>query len=94
MKIRRWLFDEIQRIVQRDQLGDTALAHVINTSRTRASSLRSGELHRFNSETLIDILARLGVTVTITIASERPYARWHIANPRPGWKPRRDMVNG
>ena len=94
MQIRRQLFDMIQEIIRRDKLGDSALAHVIHTSRPRASTLVHGSVDRFNSETLIDILARLGVTVDIQITRVQPYARFHFRNPRPGWTPQPFMVYG
>lgn len=82
----------IHEIVQRDQLGDQMLAHILNTSRTRASALIHGYLAEFNTETLIDILARLGVTVAITVTHTQRYARWHFAKPRGGWKPVHGVV--
>ncbi|MEX2177795.1 MAG: XRE family transcriptional regulator [Gemmatimonadaceae bacterium] len=94
MFIRRMLFDLILEIVRRDQLGDYALAHVINTSRTRASSLIKGQIVSFNTETLIDILARLGVSVEIRVARVQLYARHHVSRPRPGWKPFPNTVYG
>jgi len=94
MIIRNRLFDMILEIVQRDQLGDQTLAHIINTSRTRASALIHGYIVEFNTETLIDILARLGVTIDVTVTRTQPYARRHFANPRRGWKPFPGMVYG
>ena len=73
-------------IVERDRLGDYELAHILNTSRPRASALIHGYVAEFNSETLIDILGRLGVTVDITVTHTQRYARMHFAQPRPGWK--------
>src|SRR5688500_20390273 len=84
MIIRNRLFDMILEIVQRDQLGDQTLAHIINTSRTRASALSHGYIVEFNTETLIDILARLGVTIDVTVTRTQAYARRPLANPRPG----------
>ena len=73
-------------IVERDHLCDYELAHILNTSRPRASALIHGYVAEFNSETLIDILGRLGVTVDIAVTHTQRYARLNIANPRPGWK--------
>lgn len=94
MRTRAWLLQMILDIARRDSLTDSALAHIANTSRSRANVLLHGHIHRFNSETLIDILARLGVTVELTIAGVRPYARWHMSDPRPGWKPFPNMAYG
>lgn len=94
MIIRQELFRMIREIVHRDQLGDQALAHIVHTSRTRASALIHGYIDEFNSETLIDILARLGVTVDITVTKTQRYARFHLAHPRRGWKPAAGVVYG
>ena len=94
MRNRQALLDLILEIVRRDQLGDYALAHIIHTSRTRASSLIHGQIVSFNTETLIDILARLGVSVELQVTSVQPYARWHFNRPRPGWKPIPNTVYG
>jgi predicted XRE-type DNA-binding protein len=87
MLVRRKLFAMVLEIAERDGLDQHALASVIRTSRPRAYSLLRGRIELFNSETLIDILARLGVDVDITVTRRRPYMRWRIANPRPGWRP-------
>ena len=94
MIIRHQLFRMIREIIARDQLGDQALAHIIHTSRTRASALIHGYIDEFNSETLIDILGRLGVTVEITVTQTQRYARYHFARPRRGWKPAPGVVYG
>lgn len=94
MRLRAQLFQMILEIARRDNLSDWALAHIVNTSRTRASTLLHGHIARFNSETLVDILARLGVSVEITVTRTQPYARWHLPNPRPGWKPNPFCVRG
>lgn len=94
MLIRRQLFDMARDIVFRDGLGDQALAHIIHTSRPRASALIHGYIDEFNSETLVDILARLGVTVEINVTRTQRYARWHFERPRPGWKPLPNVARG
>lgn len=94
MRVRRVLFDMARDIARRDHLGDQGLAHVVHTSRTRASTLLHGHIERFNSETLIDILARLGVTVELTVTRVQPYARWHFRRPAPNWKKHPHMVYG
>lgn len=94
MQIRRQLFDMILEIIRRDQLTDLALASIIQTSRPRASTLIHGHLQHFNTETLIDILARLGVTVELQVTRVQMYARWHFRTPHPGWKPLPHVVYG
>jgi predicted XRE-type DNA-binding protein len=87
MRIRRALLSLILEIARRDQLADYNIANICRTSRPRASTLLHGHIARFNSETLIDILWRLGVTLDVTVVSRRPYLRWSIDAPRPGWRP-------
>lgn len=94
MRIRRVLLDLAIEVVRRDHLSDYVLANIINTSRTRASTLIHGHIEKFNSETLIDILARLGVDVDITITRRRGYHRFHIKRTRFGWKPYSGYASG
>jgi predicted XRE-type DNA-binding protein len=91
MRVRRMLMDLVLEIVQRDQLNDYAIAHMCHTSRTRASTIVHGRIERLNSETLIDILARLGVRVDVSVVERRRYLRWELARPRPDWRLPRDM---
>jgi len=35
-------------------------------------------IHKFNSETLIDMLARLGVRLELHVAARVPYKRWNF----------------
>lgn len=92
MRIRHQLLQLILEIARRDQLKDYNIAAMCGTSRPRGSNLLHGHMALFNSETLIDILARLGVTIEITVVRRRPYLRSYFANPRPGWKPPRGFA--
>lgn len=94
MRIRRELLRLTLEIAQRDSLSAYHIANVCRTSRPRASNLLHGHIARFNSETLIDILWRLGVTVDITVVSRRPYHRWNIDAPRRGWRPIPGFAHG
>ena len=94
MLVRRKLLDLILGIARRDHLRDYDLASCLRTSRPRASTLLHGHIAHFNSETLIDILARLGVEVDIIVTRRRGYLRWSVRRPRPGWKPPRDFAHG
>jgi predicted XRE-type DNA-binding protein len=94
MRIRHELLRLILEIAQRDSLTDYDIANACRTSRPRASNLLHAHIARFNSETLIDILWRLGVTVDVTVVSRRPYHRWNIDSPRPGWRPIPGFAHG
>ncbi len=90
MRIRRELLRLFLDIVQRDGLRPGEIALACRTSRQRASDLLHGHIARFNSETLIDILWRYGVTVDVVVTQRRPYLRHKFRHPRPGWTPPAD----
>ena len=87
MRIRRELMRLFLDIAQRDSLRDFEIARACRTSRQRASDLLHNHIARFNSETLIDILWRYGITVDVVVAQRRPYLRYRFPNPRPHWQP-------
>ena len=88
MRIRRELMRLVHEIVERDRLSDYDIADMCRTSVPRGSNLIHGHIERFNSETLIDILWRMGVTVEVVVTNRRPYPRWSPPrNRRPGWRP-------
>lgn len=86
MAFRLQLFDLAREIVLEDQIQDCILARTLNIGRTRASALIHGHIRLFNSETLVDILARLGVTVEVTVVKRQRYYRGYARKARPGWK--------
>jgi predicted XRE-type DNA-binding protein len=75
MRVRKILFEMARDIAGRDALKDYDLAFMLGTSRTRASNLLHGHIAKFNSETLIDVLARLGVTIEPTVIRVVPYRK-------------------
>jgi predicted XRE-type DNA-binding protein len=93
MRIRRELLRLILEIAQRDSLADYTIAHMCRTSRPRASNLLYGHIERFNSETLIDILWRLGVTLDVVVVRRRGYHRLNV-DPRPSWRPISGWAHG
>ena len=82
MRIRRALFALLLERAQQDQIQAYALAHMCGTSRTRASALLHGRIELFNSESLIDILARLGIVIDVHVTLRRSYPRMNFPNPR------------
>ena len=90
MRIRRELMRLFLDMAQRDTLRDSEIALACRTSRQRASDLLHNHIARFNSETLIDILWRYGVTVDVVVTQRRPYLRHNFPRPRPRWQPPRD----
>jgi predicted XRE-type DNA-binding protein len=82
MRIRRELFDLVLRIAERDHLSAGDIAQMCGTSRPRAWTLLQGKIERFNSETLIDILFRVGVVLAVETRATRAYRRFELDNPR------------
>jgi predicted XRE-type DNA-binding protein len=85
MRVRRQLMDLTLEIIRRDGLADYDIARMCGTSRPRGSNLVHGHIERFNSETLIDILARVGVELELRVVRQRPYRRWHIPRHPTRW---------
>ncbi len=85
MQLRRTVFEMILEIARRDRLDVWAVKHCCGMTRPRASNLVHGRIDKFNTETLIDILAQLGVRVDIQVLSRQQYIG-RFPNPRPGWR--------
>jgi predicted XRE-type DNA-binding protein len=87
MRMRRVLFQMTAEICARDHLDASDIARICGTSRNRGHMLLTGRIELFNSETLVDILWRLGVDIEVVVTGRVPYLRYIIAKPRPNWKP-------
>ena len=87
MAMRESLFRMIREICDRDGLGAEDIARMCGTSRPRAYALFARRIELFNSESLVDMLWRLGVDIGVVVTGRAPYLRYRFANPRPGWKP-------
>ena len=61
-----------------DQLGWPVLVHIFGMSQPRASNLLNRHVEKFNSETLIDMLARVGVRVEVRPVSRDRYRRFNV----------------
>lgn len=70
MRLRRKLLDLFLELAQRQGLAYYTIARVCATSEPRAWRLLHGHIELFNSETLIDILARFGVTVDVVVTKQ------------------------
>ena len=77
-RVRSALFDLLLRIAREDRLDQWAFAHMFNISQPRASDALHRRIEKFNSETLIDMLARLGVRLELHVAQRLPYKRWNL----------------
>ena len=69
MRIRRELLRLIRDHAEKEGVSCYRIAVVCETSQPRAWNLLNGPIELFNSETLIDILARLGFTLDVTVRS-------------------------
>ena len=78
MRIRRTLLDLLLDVVREDHLGWSTLVHIFGISQPRASNLLNRHIEKFNSETLIDMLARVGVRVEVMPVSRDRYRRFNI----------------
>jgi helix-turn-helix protein len=67
MRIRRDLLRLFLDVAQKNYVTFYTIARWCNTSNARAWNLLHGRIELFNSETLIDILHRFGVTVDIVV---------------------------
>jgi predicted XRE-type DNA-binding protein len=56
---------QIEKVVQTRGLTQAAAAKVMGVSQPRVSDLLRGKVNLFSTDTLIDMLARLGVTVRV-----------------------------
>lgn len=82
MRIRRRLLDLLLDIAREDRLDWSALVHIFSISQPRASNLVNRHIEKFNSETLIDMLARVGVRVEVRAASRDRYRRFNVPRRR------------
>ena len=83
MRVRGELLDLLLDIAREDQLDWPALVHILGISQPRASHLLNRHIDKFNSETLVDMLARLGVRVEVRPTSRDRYRRFNLL-PRGG----------
>jgi predicted XRE-type DNA-binding protein len=78
MRIRSKLLELLLDVTREDQLDWPALVHIFGISQARASNLLHRRIEKFNSETLIDMLARVGVRVEVTPSSRTRYRRFNV----------------
>jgi predicted XRE-type DNA-binding protein len=72
--VRSKLMLEIERIVKARGLTQAAAARAMGVSQPRVSDLMRGKVELFSSDSLIDMLARLGFTVRLALAPSRKVA--------------------
>jgi predicted XRE-type DNA-binding protein len=69
--IRSELMLKIENILSARGFTQASAAKIMGVSQPRVSDLRRGKISLFSIDSLIDMLARLGVTVRVTFARSR-----------------------
>ena len=69
--VRADLMIKVQKLIESKNLTQAALAKNLRISRPRVSDLLRGRIDLFTTDTLIDILARLGVRVRLVLKPSR-----------------------
>ena len=69
--VRSELMIKIEKLVKTRGLTQAEAARIMRVSQPRVSDLSRGKIGLFSTDTLIDMLARLGVTVRIAFAASK-----------------------
>ena len=72
LMVRAELLLAVQQAIARRRLRQTEVARVLKVSQPRVSNLLSGRLDLFSTDALIDLLARLGIQVTLSLKPRKP----------------------
>lgn len=70
--VRSKLMLQIEKVLRARGLTQAAAAKIMGVSQPRVSDLLRGKVGLFSTDTLIDLLARLGVTIRVAFASSNP----------------------
>ncbi len=71
LKVRADLLIQIQEALKGRRLKQAEAARLLGVTQPRVSDLVRGRIDLFSSDTLIDMLARLGVRVKVVVASPK-----------------------
>ena len=71
LRVRAGLLLSLQKAIAARRLGPGDAAALLGVSQARVSNLVRGRIDRFDTETLIDLLARLGVRTRIVLQFPR-----------------------
>jgi predicted XRE-type DNA-binding protein len=69
--VRADLMIKVQKLIESKNLSQAALAKSLRISKPRVNDLLRGRIDLFSTDTLIDILARLGVRVRLVLKPSR-----------------------
>jgi predicted XRE-type DNA-binding protein len=79
LRLRADLMVQIRRVVESRKLTQAAAAKLLGVTQPRISDLVRGKIDLFSIDTLIDMLARAGIRVGLTIQPRRAKARRRAA---------------
>jgi predicted XRE-type DNA-binding protein len=79
LKLRADLMVQIRRLIEDRKLTQAAAAKMLGVTQPRVSDLVRGRIDLFSIDTLVDMLARAGVRVGLTIHRGRSRARRRAA---------------
>ena len=71
LRIRSELMAKVQKVIMVSGLKQTQAAELLGVTQPRVSDLMRGRIDLFNVETLIDILAKLGVRTKLVLQARR-----------------------
>jgi predicted XRE-type DNA-binding protein len=71
LRIRSELMIRLEKLIQREGLTQTAAARLFGVSQPRVSDLVRGRIELFSIDTLVNMLAKAGVRVTVATRSRR-----------------------
>ena len=75
LRIRSDLLIQLQRAIASQGLKQAEAAKLLGVTQPRVSDLMRGRLDLFSGDTLIDMLARLGIRVRLAFSSSKRFAR-------------------
>jgi predicted XRE-type DNA-binding protein len=75
LRIRSDLLIQLQKAIRSQGLRQAEAAKLLDVTQPRVSDLMRGRLDLFSVDTLIDMLARLGIRVTVVCRSSKRSAR-------------------
>ena len=71
MRARANLMLELQEHLRKRKLTQTAAARLLKVAQPRVSDLMRGRIDLFSTDTLIDMLGRMGARVTVSVEFKR-----------------------
>ena len=79
LKLRADLMVQIRRLIENRKLTQAAAAKMLGVTQPRVSDLVRGKIDLFSIDTLVDMLARTGIRVALTIHRGRSRPRHRAA---------------